>query len=302
MRIHQAGLWLIIVAAFTAGSDSGAQTARPDPHAGDPWIGTYGLRWIEGSAAAGDAGPSHATLRKAADADPATVPPGEGTDPARWSLGGSADESGGVMLRRFTPREYRDLNWTALHAAGTIDCLSSISMFICRTAPGALVTMGQEESGGGEITPTRTGMFGVALHAGAFELEKVAEAATDPRLGLQARDPLAISAEEIEGERADEVSRCLDTAINSNTMGACVNAELDRQDARLNEVYRAVMKRLDDAGKGRLRSEELAWIRERDAGCQEEMMGGTGDMYEWPNCLLNETARRRLVLESMLRS
>lgn len=295
-------MWLIIVAAFTAGSDSGAQTPRTDARSGDPWIGTYGLRWIEGSAAAGDAGPSRTTLRKAADADLATVPPGEGTDPARWSLGGDADESGGVMLRRFTPREYRELNWTALHAAGTIDCLSSVGMFICRTAPGARLTIGAEESGGGEIIPTRTGMFGVALHAGAFELEKVTEAAADPGLGSQARDPLAITMDEIEGERADGVRRCLGTAINSNTMGACVSAELDRQDARLNEVYRAVMNRLDDASRARLRSEELAWIRERDAGCQEEMMGGTGDMYEWPNCLLNETVRRRLVLESMLRA
>jgi uncharacterized protein YecT (DUF1311 family) len=145
-------------------------------------------------------------------------------------------------------------------------------------------------------------MFGVALHAGAFELEKVAEAPAGSRLDLQARNPLSISAEEIEGERADEVSRCLGTAINSNTVGACVSAELDRQDARLNEAYRAVMRRLDDAGRAKLRSEELAWIRERDAGCQEEMMGGTGDMYEWPNCLLNETVRRRLVLESRLRA
>lgn len=42
----------------------------------------------------------------------------------------------------------------------------------------------------GEITPTRTGMSGVALQAGTFELDKTAEAAADR---------LAISAEEIEG-------------------------------------------------------------------------------------------------------
>lgn len=136
---------------------------------------------------------------------------------------------------------------------------------------------------------------------GALELERTAGSVVDQELGFQARDPLAITSDEIEGERAEEVSRCLADAMNSNTMGACVSAELDRQDARLNEVYRTVMKELDDTGRAQLRAEELAWIRERDAGCQEEMMGGTGDMFEWPNCLSNETVRRRLVLESMLR-
>jgi uncharacterized protein YecT (DUF1311 family) len=117
--------------------------------------------------------------------------------------------------------------------------------------------------------------------------------------------PPDITLEQIEAEKSAELSRCLSTpdaaAGNSNVMGSCVSAELEGQDVRLNTVYHQVIRRLDSVGRASLRSEERAWTRRRDARCVEEMTGGTGDMFEWPNCLLSETIRRRLALETMLR-
>lgn len=62
-------------------------------------------------------------------------------------------------------------------SGGAIECLSGAGLFICRTEPGAPVTIGQEGDSGGEVYPNRTGMFGVALHAGGFELKRTADAA-----------------------------------------------------------------------------------------------------------------------------
>ncbi|WP_052208284.1 lysozyme inhibitor LprI family protein [Croceibacterium mercuriale] len=296
MQLHRAGLWVIAASVAFAGAVAGAQTLGAMPVSGDPWSGSYDLRWAAGTPAAAAGGSARAILRRAVDADPGGVTPEEGADLARWSLSTGEDREDQPLLRRFTSREYRELDWTALHAAGAIECLEGARMFICRTTPDARIMVGEGEGGRRETLPTRTGMFGVALHAGTFELEATA-AAAEPR---SPRDPLAIPIEEIEGERAPEVSECLDAAVSSNAMGACVNLELRAQDTRLNDVYRALMRQFDDAGKARLRADERAWIQARDAGCEEDLMGGTGDLYDRPNCLLNETVRRRLVLESML--
>lgn len=114
--------------------------------------------------------------------------------------------------------------------------------------------------------------------------------------------PLVITDAQVRAEYSQRLQQCLDTGEAAKgvsvAMGGCFNAELQAQDARLNAVYRAVMAGLGDAGKARLRAEELAWIDQRDIGCREAASGGSLDRVEIPACLLTETVRRRLALEA----
>lgn len=113
---------------------------------------------------------------------------------------------------------------------------------------------------------------------------------------------LVITSDQVRAARSPELARCLDSGNAAKgvsvAMGGCFNAELKLQDARLNAAYRDAMARRDAAGQARLRVEERAWIRQRDAGCAEAATGGTIDQVEIPACHLDETVRRRLVLEA----
>ncbi len=117
--------------------------------------------------------------------------------------------------------------------------------------------------------------------------------------------PLGITDAQVKAEFSSDLARCLDTGAAANgvsiAMGGCFNAELQAQDTRLNAAYRNAMAARDGADKARLRAEERVWISERDAGCREAATGGTIDLVEIPGCLLTETVRRRLVLETLSR-
>jgi uncharacterized protein YecT (DUF1311 family) len=102
-------------------------------------------------------------------------------------------------------------------------------------------------------------------------------------------------------------SPALDACLNSGdaakgvsvAMGGCFNAELKLQDDRLNAAYRSALGKRDAAGQARLRAEERAWIKRRDADCRAVAVGGTIDMVETPACLLEATIRRRVTLQPM---
>lgn len=115
--------------------------------------------------------------------------------------------------------------------------------------------------------------------------------------------PLVITDGQITAEQSAGMTTCLNTGDAARgittAMASCIQIELKMQDARLNSAYRAAMARRDAPGQARLRSEERAWIRQRDEGCQESATGGTIDQLEIPSCVLSETIRRRLVLESL---
>lgn len=83
-------------------------------------------------------------------------------------------------------------------------------------------------------------------------------------------------------------------------MRECSGAELDRQDARLNQAYRMTMQRLPRARQAKLRTQQRAWIRQRDRACVREAMpfhGGTMAPLTHGQCALRETIARRLWLE-----
>jgi uncharacterized protein YecT (DUF1311 family) len=104
-----------------------------------------------------------------------------------------------------------------------------------------------------------------------------------------------------------QLSPGLETCLNSGdaakgvsvAMGACVRDELAVQDARLNAAYKSAMDKRGPAEQAKLRVEERAWIKRRDAECEAQRSGGTIDMVEVPMCLLHETVRRRVTLQPM---
>ena len=114
--------------------------------------------------------------------------------------------------------------------------------------------------------------------------------------------PLVITQDQITAEQSAGMTTCLNTGDAAKgvttAMASCIQLELKSQDARLNSAYRAAMARRDAPGQARLRSEERAWIRQRDEGCQASATGGTIDQLEIPSCVLSETIRRRLWLEA----
>ncbi len=107
----------------------------------------------------------------------------------------------------------------------------------------------------------------------------------------------------LERELSPAYDRCMKTGDAAQgvdpAMLACGHDEQVRQDARLNARYRAVMARLDTAGKQRLRASERAWIKTRDRTCDPvfSATGGTIDRLNGSGCLLEQTIRRRLWLQ-----
>lgn len=83
-------------------------------------------------------------------------------------------------------------------------------------------------------------------------------------------------------------------------MNVCQSEEIERQDARLNQAYVMVMKRLSPKRKATLRQSERAWIARRDKGCMAAARtyeGGTAAGLEYQGCYLRETIARTLWLE-----
>ena len=86
-------------------------------------------------------------------------------------------------------------------------------------------------------------------------------------------------------------------AANGVTAGIldCVGAETSRQDAQLNQVYRAAITRLPLDRSQALRLSERAWIKSRDAGCKVSMgdeADGTLGSVIYAQCVLEEEAKR----------
>ncbi|MBM7405289.1 MULTISPECIES: lysozyme inhibitor LprI family protein [Sphingomonas] len=114
---------------------------------------------------------------------------------------------------------------------------------------------------------------------------------------------LDITEADVEAQLSPALEACLNSGDAAKgvsvAMGACVRDELAVQDARLNAAYKSAMAKRGPAEQAKLRVEERAWIKRRDAECEEQRTGGTIDMVEVPMCLLHETVRRRITLQPM---
>ncbi|MDG2531002.1 lysozyme inhibitor LprI family protein [Caulobacter endophyticus] len=95
---------------------------------------------------------------------------------------------------------------------------------------------------------------------------------------------------------ASEAAQGSDAAL-----GACLVAEGRRQDARLNEAYRATMARLDfPRQKDALRKAQRAWLTFRDASCASvaDADWGRASNLDAERCRLRRTAERADELEN----
>lgn len=109
---------------------------------------------------------------------------------------------------------------------------------------------------------------------------------------------------EVERRYSAEYNRCLASGDAARgvtvAMMDCNGAEIELQDAQLNQAYRMVMQRLSPPGKAQLRVSERAWIVQRDRRCRRSArtdQGGTIAGLTYGGCILDATMRRTMWLE-----
>lgn len=113
-------------------------------------------------------------IRKIANAKAEKLAAQYESDLERWTIHSLKEPDEKREVRRFlfdledNIDEYESLNWTDLHLQGKINCIDAGNFFICSTTPNTWVNLGEKEK-----YFTKTGIFGIRLHFGAFELRKI---------------------------------------------------------------------------------------------------------------------------------
>jgi tetratricopeptide (TPR) repeat protein len=137
----------------------------------DFWSGTY--RMQPGSQANARPIPvSVFKISKLADLSSSAVAARYESDLARWQLTTVASDSEQVGLRRFVLNddfdEYKQFGWTSLYLQNKMECMDGGRFFFCKTKPLSTVVFSNTES-----YVSKTGYFGILLHAGVFDLVKI---------------------------------------------------------------------------------------------------------------------------------
>lgn len=96
--------------------------------------------------------------------------------------------------------------------------------------------------------------------------------------------------------------QCMDKASSTVAMNACIGAETQVQDQRLNRVYKQLMGKLDAGQQKSLREVQRKWLAYRDGNCQFHVQasGGTLAQLEGGTCILDMTRDRAAELERVL--
>ncbi|EKT4479873.1 MULTISPECIES: lysozyme inhibitor LprI family protein [Pseudomonas putida group] len=96
--------------------------------------------------------------------------------------------------------------------------------------------------------------------------------------------------------------QCMDTASSTVAMNACIGAETQVQDQRLNRVYKQLMGKLDAGQQKSLRDVQRKWLAYRDGNCQFHVQasGGTLAQLEGGSCMMDMTRERAAELERVL--
>jgi uncharacterized protein YecT (DUF1311 family) len=97
-------------------------------------------------------------------------------------------------------------------------------------------------------------------------------------------------------------AQCMGKAQANVEIMDCMDAEIKRQDQRLNQVYKALGADLSAARKDQLREAQRAWIKFRDTNCEFYLDpdGGTMAGLLAADCMLRLTADRAEELASFL--
>lgn len=151
--------------AFAHSSENNAQ---------DHWSGRYRLEIKNGDSVI-DQLPIYVVIRQIEDIHPEDVTYKYRSDLKRWVImtEGTDDE---VIIRRFLfdheeeENGYEEFGWTKLHEDGKMECIDAGHFFICKTTPNTTVNFGDDET-----AFTESGIFGIRLHLGLFELYSVEE-------------------------------------------------------------------------------------------------------------------------------
>lgn len=94
---------------------------------------------------------------------------------------------------------------------------------------------------------------------------------------------------------------CINAAATAFTATQkCIENEYDYQDARLNRVYKKLMKQLSSPERSKLRIEERKWITYRDQQCSTNDDDSQGYRLASNDCSLEQTAKRATMLEARL--
>jgi len=104
------------------------------------------------------------------------------------------------------------------------------------------------------------------------------------------------------GARADERIDC-DNAMAQNDINICASRAYDAADARLNQIYRKLIARLDASEAAQLKNAERSWIGYRDSECRYTVrLNEGGSIYPtvWFGCLTQQTESRTKVLKAHL--
>lgn len=90
--------------------------------------------------------------------------------PNQWTIKNMADTNDQKVLRAFSFSEnvdnYQEFGWTDLYKKDAIKCVDGGNMFICKAKPNSTISLGND------TFITNSGVFGVLLHYGLFELYK----------------------------------------------------------------------------------------------------------------------------------
>lgn len=95
-------------------------------------------------------------------------------------------------------------------------------------------------------------------------------------------------------------STCMDKAGGvTQGMVECIDAEVKRQDVRLNKAYKAVMADLSAARRDELQGVQRLWLKFRETNCRfyADPDGGSMARVEANHCFLSMTAARARELE-----
>lgn len=117
---------------------------------------------------------------------------------------------------------------------------------------------------------------------------------------LMACAPLMAMAAEDVG-LSKQHAACMDKSEGiTMKMIACINDEYQRQDARLNKAYKALMAELSPERKKQLLAVQRAWIKYRDANCNfyGDPDGGSLARIDANGCMLRSAASRANELEA----
>ena len=113
---------------------------------------------------------------------------------------------------------------------------------------------------------------------------------------------LSQSAVNADAELNPEFSSCMDQSggVTVNMID-CIGQEHERQDVRLNRVYKTLMDTLPAARKTALRDAQRAWLKYREANCHfyNDPDGGTMARVQANDCFMTETAKRAKELEAI---